>query len=402
MAFGAFNESGADVIAWSTVDSPSQLLLSNAGHARALVSTLVSTLGRGSCVRIPWAPLLTLEGPAILTHDPRHVSNCRYDASSDFIASQSFTDAQGRRVLFGWVGGPHSPQFNGAQSIPRVIQADDMGPLRFLPLPELTTLHRNLRVFNTSIAAVSTAQSSSNTRTGATAKPQERSAYVLVRNTSNSFHLNVTFDVSAIKIAAHPRTPTNASLSIAFFVDAAGAVGTSGTRITLLPPWSVLGQEVLQHTSTQGPILRKDAAAAGSATKCGAACVADSRCGAWTFRTPAANTTARPTPLQQASETTRQVSCLLRARGARAFANHGSGCDALGISSKQDGCTSGIVGWQIRAGAAQPLPVLMPLTGPSTIKVELFVDQQIAEVFLHDGRGHGSMVSSSLFKRGHC
>ena len=30
-----------------------------------------------------------------------------YDHSADFIASQSFEDSSGRRVLFGWVGGPH-------------------------------------------------------------------------------------------------------------------------------------------------------------------------------------------------------------------------------------------------------------------------------------------------------
>ena len=40
----------------------------------------------------------------------------QYDHSSDFIASQSFTDPRGRRVLFGWVGGPHGSKFTGAQS----------------------------------------------------------------------------------------------------------------------------------------------------------------------------------------------------------------------------------------------------------------------------------------------
>merc|ERR1712176_1095015 len=62
----------------------------------------------------------------------------QYDYSQNFIASQSFTDPTGRRVLFGWVGGPSSKEFNGAQSIPRMIVADAGGPLRFLPLPELT------------------------------------------------------------------------------------------------------------------------------------------------------------------------------------------------------------------------------------------------------------------------
>jgi sucrose-6-phosphate hydrolase SacC (GH32 family) len=59
----------------------------------------------------------------------------QYDHSHDFIASQSFNDPSGRRVLFGWVGGPRGKQFTGAQSIPRLILADPGGSLRFLPLP---------------------------------------------------------------------------------------------------------------------------------------------------------------------------------------------------------------------------------------------------------------------------
>ncbi len=107
-----------------------------------------------------------------------------------------------------------------------------------------------------------------------------------------------------------------------------------------------------------------------------------------------------------------QVGCTLLKYGAQVLANVGSGCDAMGHS----GCTSGLVGWQLSApGLKAPIGVLpsidagvdsagpwksMPGTairsgngsGTSRIAVELFVDQQICELFLHDGRGNGSAV----------
>ena len=113
------------------------------------------------------------------------------------------------------------------------------------------------------------------------------------------------------------------------------------------------------------------------------------------------------------SHSSSKVGCTLLKHDARVLANVGSGCDALGRS----GCTSGLVGWQLSApGLMAPISVLpstdagvgssaeehrsMPSStigsrdrsGTSRIELELFVDQQICELFLHDGRGNGSAV----------
>ena len=114
------------------------------------------------------------------------------------------------------------------------------------------------------------------------------------------------------------------------------------------------------------------------------------------------------------SHSSSKVGCTLLKHGARVLANVGSGCDALG----RTGCTSGLVSWQLSApGLMAPISVL-PSTdagvrssaeghrftptsttmgrrdrsGTSRIELELFVDQQICELFLHDGRGDGSAV----------
>ena len=96
------------------------------------------------------------------------------------MASQSFTAPDGRRVLFGWVTAPHGADFAGGQTIPRIITASPGGALRFLPLPELTSLHLNRKSF------------------GATATGS------LARNTSNSYHLNATFHLTALAKLVEP------------------------------------------------------------------------------------------------------------------------------------------------------------------------------------------------------
>ena len=104
----------------------------------------------------------------------------QYDLSPGFIASQSFTDPKGRRVLFGWVGGPSERSnppgsrtgFTGAQSIPRLIETCSAAPdsaLCFRPLPELASLRTSTTPFSTVAAASSGSQ------------------MVLVARTSNSF-----------------------------------------------------------------------------------------------------------------------------------------------------------------------------------------------------------------------
>lgn len=106
-------------------------------------------------------------------------------------------------------------------------------------------------------------------------------------------------------------------------------------------------------------------------------------------------------------------SCTLLKHDAQVLANVGSGCDALGL----EGCTSGLVGWQLSGPGLQGPIGVLPTSDAETktngwraraspssamgggdgshasrIELELFVDQQICELFLHDGRGKGSAV----------
>lgn len=161
---------------------------------------------------------------------------------------------------------------------------------------------------------------------------------------------------------------------------------------------------------------------AATTQQCASACVAAAACGGWTFRASATasssvNLLAREIPvgsgLQTSHANSKVGSCTLLKHDAQVLANVGSGCDALG----HKGCTSGLVGWQLSApGLKAPISVLPTSDGEmktdgrsaravpssamgggdgstaSRIELELFVDQQICELFLHDGRGQGSAV----------
>ena len=200
----------------------------------------------------------------------------QYDHSADFIASQSFDDPRGRRVLIGWVGGPHGAKFTGAQSIPRMIVADPGGPLRFLPLPELTSLHTNAQNFSERFMATrysgkslssagrgNAEQSAQQENLSAGLKQQHAtSSHIVVASTTNSYHLNISFDVT--ELAAHPRTPSNASIALRVFVPqtASGEQADPDglTAFTLSPPWSQEAQQPLRETSLIGEILVRSTA----------------------------------------------------------------------------------------------------------------------------------------------
>jgi sucrose-6-phosphate hydrolase SacC (GH32 family) len=197
----------------------------------------------------------------------------QYDHSADFIASQSFDDPRGRRVLIGWVGGPHGSKFTGAQSIPRMIVADSGGPLRFLPLPELTSLHTNSHNFSEQFSGhkSTTRPVKDSSRSGQGDAEQDTQlqavwpkqqhatdSRILVTSTTNSYHLNVSFDVS--KLETHSLTPGNASIELRAFVPRTDSgdvqTDTDGLAVfTLRPPWSYEAQKPLKATSVVGNIL---------------------------------------------------------------------------------------------------------------------------------------------------
>ena len=266
----------------------------------------------------------------------------QYDYSHAFIASQSFTSPDGRRVLFGWISGPNGADYVGGQSIPRVITASAGGPLRVVPLPELTSLHLNHNAFD------ATSNSS------------------LVPHTTNSYHLNITFAIDALD--NHSLVPARAAeLSLQLFTDADGQ-GVKGPSLS--PPWSTRAQTPLLRTSLTGKIL--DTYNTTDSTACARLCAnhqPPGTCGGWTWQDSSV--------------------CTVRGTGARVLADVGSGCDALG----HPGCTSGLMGWQLHVpGVTTPI-TLLP-TSQRTLTLELFVDQQVCEVFAHDKRGRGAVVST--------
>ena len=51
------------------------------------------------------------------------------------------------------------------------------------------------------------------------------------------------------------------------------------------------------------------------------------------------------------------------------------------------------MGWQLRVPGV-PTPISVMPTPQHMLTLELFVDQQVCEVFVHDGRGQGSAVAT--------
>merc|ERR1719253_2185537 len=104
--------------------------------------------------------------------------------------------------------------FQGGQSIPRVMVADaGSSHLRFLPLPELSSLHGESITFkNISLGA---------------------QGYLVAQNTTNSFHLTLTVDITALDQHS---------------VGSAGLQIFGDSQIQLLPPYSVEGQQILTNT----------------------------------------------------------------------------------------------------------------------------------------------------------
>ena len=303
------------------------------------------------------------------------------DASPSYIASQSFTDSLGRRVIWGWIGGhPTGANFAGLQSIPRMIVSGKHSndPLRFLPLPELAVLHAGPPVtFNLSMS------------------PGAR-VDVLANATTNSFHLTVTVDVAGY--ASYYASPnsrsavSNADLTLYVFSPPPTSSSSSsrilqGETIALLPPHSTTGQRIFPNTDTTSSVvlatLRPVVKEEQTAEWCAARCVDTMSCGGWTF----SNSTVGCTDSSQ-------YTCTLRGEDASFIADAGSGCLGMRVHNLTSAfCSSGLVRWQLALPALkQPLPVS---PGPhGNITLEIFVDQIVVEVFLHDFRGEGIVVST--------
>lgn len=78
---------------------------------------------------------------------------CELDAGHDFYAPQTFTAADGRRLLFAWMDMWESPmpskahRWAGALTLPRELTLAADGSLRMNPARELTALRRESHTF---------------------------------------------------------------------------------------------------------------------------------------------------------------------------------------------------------------------------------------------------------------
>jgi beta-fructofuranosidase len=74
------------------------------------------------------------------------------DHGMSFYAPQSFTDAQGRRIMIGWCQEQGGEQLNraigwsGVMTLPRVLKLDDAGQLTYTVAPEVTALESDTLV----------------------------------------------------------------------------------------------------------------------------------------------------------------------------------------------------------------------------------------------------------------
>jgi hypothetical protein len=134
---------------------------------------------------------------------------------------------------------------------------------------ELTSLHTSSTHFNLTLG-------SPRQDDGAYRAPwtNERSSggssSVLVASTTNSFHVNVSFEFTAL--ATHARAQSAAAIELSVFVppsyktedsmEAAGG-GAGLVAATLHPPWSAAGQKMLNHTSLIGDVLVRQTTPSG-------------------------------------------------------------------------------------------------------------------------------------------
>jgi hypothetical protein len=199
---------------------------------------------------------------------------------------------------------------------------------------------------------------------------------VLVATTSNSYALNVTFDVSAL--LHHARTDAGASLTVGVF--GGGSASSAFQALRLLPPWDTtehvqpstpgLGIHAVHNkTDTRGGAVLSSTTVGGW-TACRDKCVGSAKCTAWTLK---------ETPISGPT-------CQLKAGRVELHGNIGAGCGALAKDTDDSHCTSGLVAWQLALPDIDH-PVIVVPTAEGKIRVELFVDQQICEAFIRCERG---------------
>ncbi len=70
------------------------------------------------------------------------------DYSNNFYAPNCLEDAQGRRIMWGWIRDIKGKGWNGAMTLPRIMTMLKDGSLGMKPAPELKELHRNHRIIS--------------------------------------------------------------------------------------------------------------------------------------------------------------------------------------------------------------------------------------------------------------
>jgi hypothetical protein len=257
--------------------------------------------------------------------------------SRKFYASKSYWDAaKSRRIFWGWllIG-------NSVQSLPRETTFHPgLARLLFNPLPELSILLQGVLF---SAAAVHVPAGSAYSLSGASP-----------RWIGNQTELAASFEL--------PASPS--TFGVRFMMNSSGGGGME-VRIAFDPASFSAGLSVLNHADpprsfwmpgvdmlSPPPPYNSSAVNYGDAHLCQAACLADPACAAFTF--------------EQASPATGR--CNLR--------------DQIADFTPCPQCTAGF-----KPPAPPPAVVALPLlAGEAFVDVRVFVDQNVAEVFVAGGR----------------
>ena len=329
----------------------------------------------------PWDTAWTVGSQASSASAPVWTGRGLVDHSAAFIAAQSLSDANGRRVIFGWVQTPVNPVFVGLQSFPRELWLDlKTQKLHSRPIEEVASLRTGPGVNSSTVL--------SSEKGG----PKMAKAVGGVAG-EHSFQLLLTFTLGDGGLL-----PAGASTGVTLF-NGGGDGKLGGLSISLSQPDCSASSELVQSDLTGADLgrpLKPPVAIAANGSKaaawCRAQCCGNSKCNGWT------------SSIHFHVNQTAQAKCRLKSSDARVGTIGGGGCLAstMGSTSVPDGsgdwrCVSGLRGVELTVDGGGPAVPLYKKAG-GVISLNILADKMIAEVFVEDDRGEGADAVTAVFE----